>query len=119
MHTLIYHLVKHLIRGLVILVGHFVHHAPAAHSAVRHAVTAHSAVRQATTAHAVAARTFGGVPNAAGASTMTAMPAAQGRAIPLSSMAASLHAQNVQSGIMASVGQEQAAAVPDVGDFSY
>jgi hypothetical protein len=118
MHTIIYHLVKHLLRGLVILIRHFGHHAPAAHSAVRHTVIAHSAVRHATTAHAVTARTLGGMPNT-GASTMTAMPAAQVRAVPLSSMAASLRAQNVQSGIMASVGQEQAAAIPDVGDFSY
>ncbi len=48
----------------------------------------------------------------------TAMPVAQVGTIPLSSSAAALHAQNVQSSIMASVGQEQAAAIPDVGDFS-
>jgi hypothetical protein len=90
-HSLIYHLIKHLLRGLVVVIQHLIHHAPAAHTAVRHAATAH---------------------------TVAAMPVAQVGAVPLSSTAAALHAQNVQSSIMASVGQEQAAAIPDVGDFS-
>jgi hypothetical protein len=90
-HSLIYHLIKHLLRGLVVVIQHLIHHAPAAHTAVRHAATAH---------------------------TVAAMPVARVGAVPLSSTAAVLHAQNVQSSIMASVGQEQAAAIPDVGDFS-
>jgi hypothetical protein len=46
------------------------------------------------------------------------MPVAHVGTVPLNSTAAALHAQNVRSSIMASVGQEQAAAIPDVGDFS-
>jgi prephenate dehydratase len=106
MHSLIYHLIKHLLRGLVIVAQHLVHHAPAAHTAVRHAAAAHT----------VAAHTLAGTQAAGGLST--AMPAAHVGTVPLNSTAAALHAQNVRSSIMASVGQEQAAAIPDVGDFS-
>lgn len=109
MHSLIYHLVKHLLRGLVIVFGHLVHHAPAAHTAVRHA----------TTAHTVAANTLGGARTATGVSAVTAMPAVQAGTVPLGHTAAVLHGFNQQSSIMASVGQQQAAAIPDVGDFSY
>ena len=65
MHSLIYHLIKHLLRGLVIVAQHLIHHAPAAHTA---------AVRHAATAHTVAAHTLGGTQRAGGLST--AMPAA-------------------------------------------
>jgi hypothetical protein len=108
MHSLIYHLIKHLLRGLMIVIQRLSHHAPAAHAAVRHASAAHT-----VTAHAL-----GGTQTVSGVSTGTAMPAARVGAIPLSSTAAALQAQNVRSSIMASVGQEQAAAIPDVGDFS-
>jgi hypothetical protein len=107
-HSLIYHLIKHLLRGLVIVAQHLIHHAPAAHTAVRHA----------TTAHTVAAHTLGGAQTAGGLFTATPMPVAHVGTVPLNSTAAALHAQNVRSSIMASVGQEQAAAIPDVGDFS-
>ncbi len=108
MHSLIYHVIKHLLRGLLIVIQHLIHHAPAAHTAVRHAANAHTVV----------AHSLSGTQTASGVSTATAMPVARVGAIPLSSRAAALHAQNVQSSIMASVGQEQAAAIPDVGDFS-
>ena len=64
MHSLIYHLIKHLLRGLLIVAQHLIHHAPAAHTAVRHAATAHT----------VAAHTLAGTQAAGGLST--AMPAA-------------------------------------------
>lgn len=123
MHTLIYHLVKHLIRGLVIVVQHLFHHAPAAHTAVRHAATVHTAVghtavRHAANAHTVAANTLGGTRMASGVPG-AAMPMAQPGRVPLGNTAAALHGFNQQSNIMASVGQAQAAAIPDVGDFSY
>lgn len=118
-HSLIYHLVKHLIRGLVIVVQHLVHHAPAAHTAVRHAATVHTAVGHAANAHAVAANTLGGVQTASGVSAATAMPMVQAGRVPLGNTAAAIHGFNQQSNIMASVGQAQAAAIPDVGDFSY
>ena len=108
MHSLIYHVIKHLLKGLVVVIQHLIHHAPAAHTAVRHAATGNT----------VAAHVLGGTPTASGVSTATAMPVARVGTIPLSSTAAALHAQNVQSSIMASVGQQQAAAIPDVGDFS-
>lgn len=119
MHTLIYHLVRHLIRGLVIVVQHLIHHAPAAHTAVRHAANAHTAVRHAANAHTVAANTLGGTRMASGVSAGAAMPMAQPGRVPLGNTAAALHGFNQQSNIMASVGQAQAAAIPDVGDFSY
>ena len=103
MHSLIYHIVKHLLRGLVIVIRHLIHHAPAAHTAVRHAATAHTAVRHAAAAQTVGASTLG---------------AARAGLVPPSSTAAALHGFNQQSNIMASVGQDQAAAIPDVGDFS-
>lgn len=106
MHILIYHVIKHLLRGLAIVIQHLIHHAPAAHTAIRRAAVAHT----------VAANTLGG---AHGMSTATAMPVAQSGTVPLSNTAAALHGFNQQSSIMASVGQEQAAAIPDVGDFSY
>jgi len=111
MHILIYHVVKHLLRGLAIVFGHLIHHAPAAHTAVRHAATAHVA----------AANTLGGAHLAGGVSamTMTAMPAAHAGVVPLGNTAAVWHGFNQQNNIMASVGQQQAAAIPDVGDFSY
>jgi hypothetical protein len=108
MHVLIYYIVKHLIRGLVIVAQHLVHHAPAAHTAIRHAAAAHT----------VAASSLGGT-RLAGAGVVSAMPAARAGTIPLSSTAAALHGFNQQSNIMASVGAQQAAAIPDVGDFSY
>jgi hypothetical protein len=119
MHSLIYHLIKHLLRGLGIVITHLVHHAPAAHTAVRHAAVAHTAVRHAAAAHAVAANTLGGTQAAGGASAMAAMPAARSGTVPLRNTAAALGGFNQQGSIMASVGQEQAAAIPDVGDFSY
>jgi hypothetical protein len=123
-HTLIYHLVKHLIRGLVIVAQHLFHHAPAAHTAVRHAANAHTVVRHAATVHTavghtVAANTLGGTRMASGVSAGAAMPMAQPGRVPLGNTAAALHGFNQQSNIMASVGQSQAAAIPDVGDFSY
>jgi hypothetical protein len=108
MHILIYHVVKHLIRGLVIVFQHLIPHAPAAHAAVRHAANAHVAAAHNLAMRQAASNTF----------RATAMPAAPMGGVPLSSTAAALHAQNVQSSIMASVGQQQAAAIPDVGDFS-
>jgi hypothetical protein len=110
MHSLIYHLVKHLLRGLGIVIQHLIHHAPAAHTAVRHAAAAHT----------VAASVPHGAQAASGVSAMRAMPVVQGGGnVPLSSTAAAFHGFNQQSSIMASVGQAQAAAIPDVGDFSY
>jgi hypothetical protein len=107
-HSLIYHVLKHLLRGLAVVIQHLIHQAPAAPTVVRHAPAAHT----------VAVHALGRMQPARGAFTGTAMPVTQVGAVPLSSTAAALHAQNVQSGIMASVGQEQAAAIPDVGDFS-
>ena len=109
MHSLIYHLVKHLVRGLVIVFQHLIHHAPAAHTAVRHAATVHG----------VAANTLVGAKTAGGVSAVSAMPVTRAGNIPLGNTAAALHGFNQQSSIMASVGQAQAAAIPDVGDFSY
>jgi hypothetical protein len=105
-HILIYHLMKSLLRGLVVVIQHLAHHAPAAHTAVRHAATTHT----------VAVHTLGQMQPANGMST--SMPLARAGTVPLGSTAAALHAQNVQSNIMASVGQQQSAAIPDVGDFS-
>jgi hypothetical protein len=114
MHILIYHLVKHLVRGLVIVIQHLIHHAPAAHTAVRHAAVTHAAVT-----HTIAANTLGGTRMASGVPAVTAMPVVHAGSVPLSNTAAALHGFNQQSSIMASVGQAQAAAIPDVGDFSY
>jgi hypothetical protein len=100
--------IKHLIRGLAIVSQHLIHHAPAAHTAVRHAANAHVVAAHNLAMRQAASNTF----------RATAMPGAPMGAVPLSSTAAALHAQNVQSSIMASVGQQQAAAIPDVGDFS-
>jgi hypothetical protein len=107
-HILIYHLIKHLLRGLAIVIQHLTHHAPAAHTAVRHA----------TAGHTLAAHAVGGTQPVGGVSTATVLPAAGVGAVPLSSTAAALQAQNVRDSIMTSVGQAQAAAIPDVGDFS-
>jgi hypothetical protein len=115
MHSLVYHIIKHLLRGLVIVVQHLIHHAPAAHTALRHGATAHTAVKHATAVHTVAANTLRGTQTPA----MTAMPVTGAGAVPLRNTAAALHGFNQQSNIMASVGQEQAAAIPDVGDFSF
>lgn len=112
MHILIYHVIKHLIRGLAIVFQHLIHHAPTAVPA------AHIAVRHAVNAHVMAAHNLAMSQAASGLSGAAFMPAAQVSTIPLSSTAAGLHAQNVASSIMASVGQQQAAAVPVVGDFS-
>ena len=109
MHSLIYHVIKHLLRGLVIVIQHLIHHAPAAHTAVRHAATVHT----------VAANTLGRTQTARGVSAVTAMPMTRASQVPLSRTAAALHGFNQQSSIMASVGQAQSAAIPDVGDFSY
>jgi hypothetical protein len=113
-HILIYHVIKHLLRGLAIVAQHLVHHAPAAHSAVGHAATAHTVAR-----HAVAANTLAGTQTAYGVSAATTMPVVHASTVPLGNTAAALHGFNQQSTIMASVGQAQAAAVPVVGDFSY
>jgi hypothetical protein len=118
MHSLIYHVIKHLLRGLAIVIHHLIHHAPAAHTAVRHAATTHTAVRHAANAHTMAANTLQGT-QASGASNVAAMHMARAGNFPVNNTAAALHGFNQQSNIMASVGQEQAAAIPDVGDFSY
>jgi len=108
MHSLIYHVIKHLLRGLAIVIHHLIHQAPAAHTAVRHAATVHK----------MAANTLPGRP-ASGASNVAAMHMTRAGNFPVNNTAAALHGFNQQSNIMASVGQEQAAAIPDFGDFSY
>jgi putative alpha-1,2-mannosidase len=118
MHTLVFHLVKHLLKGLVMVIRLLIPHAPAAHTAVRHAAVAHTAVRHAAAAHTTVAN----APLLAQpARPMPATTAPWGRAasVPGTNTAAALRGFNQQSSINAGVGMDQSAAIPDVGDFSY